>query len=165
MNIWGLKWKTSWPLSSSLLLLGVLGQVITALSSSWGEVKMGQVLEPLSTGTWFKHVCIDKRTSCDFLNFLSWDNCRITRGHPQWLGGKDSACKAGAVGATGLIPGSGRSPGEEHGNPLQYSCLENPMGRGAWQATVHRVAKGQTQWKYLSMHTNLLFWDDSHEAI
>ena len=41
----------------------------------------------------------------------------------------------------GLIPGSGRSPGEWNGNPLQYSCLENPMYRGAWQATVHGVAK------------------------
>ena len=39
------------------------------------------------------------------------------------------------------IPGSGRSPGEGNGNPLQYSCLENPMDRGAWRATVHRVAK------------------------
>ena len=42
---------------------------------------------------------------------------------------------------TGLIPGSGRSPGGGHGNPLQYSCLENPMDRGAWRATVHGVAK------------------------
>ena len=41
----------------------------------------------------------------------------------------------------GLIPGSGRSPGERHGNPLQYSCLENPMDRGAWQATLHGVTK------------------------
>ena len=48
---------------------------------------------------------------------------------------------------TGSIPGSGRSPGKGHGNPLQYSCLENPMDRGAWWATVHRVAKGQTQLK------------------
>ena len=40
-----------------------------------------------------------------------------------------------------LIPGSGRSPGEEYGNPLQYSCLENPIGRGAWQCTVHGIAK------------------------
>ena len=43
-----------------------------------------------------------------------------------------------------LIPGLGRSPGGEQGNPLQYSCLEDPMDRGAWQATVHRVAKSQT---------------------
>ena len=45
------------------------------------------------------------------------------------------------VGAAGLIPGSGRVPGGGNGNPLQYSCLENPVDRGAWQATVHGVAK------------------------
>ena len=45
---------------------------------------------------------------------------------------------------TSSIPGSGRSPGEGHGNPLQYFCLENSMGRGAWQATVHVAAKSQT---------------------
>ena len=54
---------------------------------------------------------------------------------------------AGDVGDVGLTPGSGRSPGEGRGNPLQYSCLENPMDRGAWQATVHRVAKSWTQIK------------------
>ena len=47
-------------------------------------------------------------------------------------------------------PWLGRSPGRGHGNPLLYSCLENPMDRGAWQATVHRVAKNQTQLKWLS---------------
>ena len=47
------------------------------------------------------------------------------------------------AGDTGSISGSGRSPGEGHGNPLQYSCLENPMDRGAWWATFHRVAKSQ----------------------
>ena len=52
--------------------------------------------------------------------------------------GKSSACNAGDL---GLVPGSGRSPGEGNGNPLQYSCLENPMDRGAWQAPVHGVAK------------------------
>ena len=46
-----------------------------------------------------------------------------------------------SVGDMGLIPGLGRSPGEGNGNPLQYSCLENPMDRGAWWATVYRVAK------------------------
>ena len=51
---------------------------------------------------------------------------------------------AGDVRDTGLIPGLGRSPGEGNGNPLQFSCLENPMDRGAWWATVHRVAKSQT---------------------
>ena len=58
------------------------------------------------------------------------------------LRGKASACNAGDP---GLIPGLGRSPGEGNGNPLQYSCLENPMDRGAWQATVHGVAKSRTR--------------------
>ena len=48
------------------------------------------------------------------------------------------------AGDLGSIPGSGRSSGEGNGNPLQYSCLENPMDRGAWWAIVHRVAKSQT---------------------
>ena len=54
----------------------------------------------------------------------------------------------------GSIPGLGRSPGGRHGNPLQYSCLENPMDRGAWQATVHRAAKSWIQLKWLSTHTH-----------
>ena len=56
--------------------------------------------------------------------------------------GKESACKAGDL---GLIPRLGRSPGEGSGYPLQYSCLENSMDRGAWQATVHGVAKSLTR--------------------
>ena len=55
--------------------------------------------------------------------------------------GKESACHEGDPDS---IPGLGRPPGGGHGNPLQYSCLENPMDRGAWQAIVHRVAKRQT---------------------
>ena len=51
---------------------------------------------------------------------------------------------SGDVRDMGLIPGSGRSPGGGHGNPRQYSCLENPMDREAWQATVYRVAKSWT---------------------
>ena len=52
--------------------------------------------------------------------------------------GKESACNAGDLSS---IPGLGRSPGEGNGNPLQYSCLENPMERGPWRATVHVVAR------------------------
>ena len=59
-------------------------------------------------------------------------------------GGSEDKVSAYNVGDPGLIPGSGRSPGEGNGNPLQYSCLENPMDGGAWWATVHRVAKGRT---------------------
>ena len=57
---------------------------------------------------------------------------------------------AGDMRDPGLIPGLGRFPGEGHGNPLQYSCPENPMDRGAWWATVHRVAKSRTRLKRLS---------------
>ena len=53
-----------------------------------------------------------------------------------------------------LIPGSGRSPGGGHGNPLHYSCLENPMDSGAWRATVHRVTESQTCLKPLSTHAH-----------
>ena len=56
----------------------------------------------------------------------------------------ESADDAGDMGYVGSIPGSGRSLGEGNGNPLQYSCLENPMDRGAWQATVHGVTKSWT---------------------
>ena len=58
-----------------------------------------------------------------------------------WLSGRESACNAGDLGS---IPGSGRSPGGGHGNPLQYSCLENPKDRGAQWAAVHRVAELDT---------------------
>ena len=60
-------------------------------------------------------------------------------------GGSDGKASAYNAGDLGSIPGSGRSPGEGNGNPLQYSCLENPMGRGTWQATVHRAAKSRTR--------------------
>ena len=69
------------------------------------------------------------------------------KGFPGGSAGKESACNAGDL---GLIPGSGRTLGGGHGNPLQYSCLENPMDRGAWQATIHGVAKSWTRLKQLS---------------
>ena len=64
---------------------------------------------------------------------------------------KKSPANAADRRGTCLIPGQGRSHGGEHGNPLQYSCLENPMDRGAWWATVHGVAKSWTRLKGLSM--------------
>ena len=63
---------------------------------------------------------------------------------------KNQPANAGDIRDASLIPGSGRSPGGGHGNPLQYSCLENPMDRGAWWATVHGVAKTQTRLKRMS---------------
>ena len=70
---------------------------------------------------------------------------------------KNLPANAGDIRAEGLIPGSGRFPGAGNGNPLQYSSLENPTERGAWQATVHRVAESKTRLKRLSTHsgTNL----------
>ena len=78
-----------------------------------------------------------------------WKSIKVVLGTglPQWLHDKESACKAGDLSS---IPGSGRSPRGGHGNPLQYSCLENPMARGAWWAMVHRVTKSRTRLKQLS---------------
>ena len=73
-------------------------------------------------------------------------------GLPWWLSGKESSWNAGASGDVGLNPGSGRSPGGGHGNPLEYSCLENPLDRGVWQAIVYSVTKSWTRLKRLSMH-------------
>ena len=78
-----------------------------------------------------------------------------------FLGGsasKESACNEGD---SGLIPGSGRSRGEGNGNPLQYSCLKNPMGRGAWQDTIQGVTKSQTR---LRDERYYYYLDDSHEV-
>ena len=63
---------------------------------------------------------------------------------------KNPPVNAGNIRDVGSIPGLGRFPGGEHGNLLQYSCLENPMDRGAWRTTVHGVAKSHTQLKQLS---------------
>ena len=75
------------------------------------------------------------------------NNKDYARGFPDSSLGKESACNTGDP---GLIPGLGRYPGGEHGNPFQYSCLENPRDRGTWQAIGHRFAKSQTQLKQLS---------------
>ena len=68
------------------------------------------------------------------------------QGLPRWLRSKESTCNARD---TGLIPGSGRCPGGGNDNPLWYSCLENPINREAWQATVYGITKRQTR---LSTH-------------
>ena len=68
---------------------------------------------------------------------------------------KNLPVNVGDIRDMGLIAQSGRSPGGGHGNPLQYSCLENPMDKGAWWVIVHKVAKSRTQLKQLSMHVSL----------
>ena len=72
---------------------------------------------------------------------------------PGGTSGKESACQAED---SGSIPGLGRSPGGGHGNPLQYSCLKNPMDRGAWQVACHRVAKSWPRLKQVSMYACIL---------
>ena len=85
---------------------------------------------------------------------------------PWWLSGKESACNAGD---TGLVPGSGRSPGEGDGNPLQYSSLENSKNRGTWWTAVHGVPKSWTRLsdftftfhaleKEMATHSSVLAW-------
>ena len=74
-------------------------------------------------------------------------------GFPDGSDSKESACNVGDLGS---IPGLGRSPGGGHGNPLQYSCLENPMVRGPWQATAHGVAKSQTRLRATNTFTSSL---------
>ena len=77
--------------------------------------------------------------------------CNMSSGFPGGTSGKEPPCHAGGIRDVGLIPGSGRSPGGEHRNPLQYSYLENPTDRGAWWATVHGIAKSWTWLEQLSM--------------
>ena len=68
-------------------------------------------------------------------------------GFPGGSTGKNLPTNAGDIRDSGSMSRLGRSPGGRNGNPIQYTCLENPMDRGAWQATAHRVAKSQTQLK------------------
>ena len=69
----------------------------------------------------------------------SWAGLPTQAWLPLWFSGKESACNIEVTGDPGWIPVSGNSPGRGHGNPLQYSCLENPMDRGAWWAIVQRA--------------------------
>ena len=83
-------------------------------------------------------------------------------GFPGGTGGKEPTCKYRRLKSCGLNPWSGRSPGGGNGNPLQYSHgRENPMDKGAWQTTAHRVTKSQTQVKQLSTcaYMYILVWN------
>ena len=89
---------------------------------------------------------------CAFQFNLYWPILQF--GLSQGLSGKESSCNAGNAEDVDLIPELARSPGRGHGNPLQYSCLEDPMDRGAWRVTVHRVTKSQTDLKWRNKHTH-----------
>ena len=92
------------------------------METHWGEVSESKVVINEMRSLWF--------LECT--------------GFPGGASSKDLPANAGDVRDAGLIPGSGRSTGGGHGNPLEYSCLENPMDRGAWWAPVHRVTKSWT---------------------
>ena len=78
---------------------------------------------------------------------MDWNIWELNISHPGGASGKKLPANGGDAGDVGSIPGSGRSPREEDGNALQYSCLGNPMDRGAWRATVYGVAKSDmTDW-------------------
>ena len=76
---------------------------------------------------------------------------------------KNPAANAGNIRHVGSIPGSGRSPGEGHNNPFQYSCLENPMDRGSFQATVHKIAQRRTRLKWLRTHARTIVKSSYHK--
>ena len=93
----------------------------------------------------------EKKEEAIHPSFLQSFNKYLWRASSSFPGGsvsKEPDCNTGDL---GLIPESGRSPGEGNGDPLQYSCLENSMDRGAWGVTVHSVIKSLTQLKWLSM--------------
>ena len=102
----------------------------------------------------YKQVPWIQKNQCAQVAYFLWYVSLL--GLPQWLSvTTEAACNAGARGDAGSILGPGRSLGGRHGNPLQYSILENPMGKGVWQATVHRVPKSQTWLKLLCMHIHI----------
>ena len=82
---------------------------------------------------------------------------KTIRGFPSGASGKEPTCNAGDIRDVGSIPGSERFPRAGHGNPLQYSCLENPMDRGAWQVTVRGVTKSQTRLKDKAIYDFSIF--------
>ena len=80
-------------------------------------------------------------------------------GFPGGTSGKEPGpASAGDIRDAGSMPGSRRRPGGGHGNPLHYSCLGNPMDRGAWQSIVHRIAQSWTRLKQLSMHAQMYIY-------
>ena len=84
-------------------------------------------------------------------------------GFPDGSEDKGSACNAGDMGDGGLIPGSGRSTEGENGNPLQYSCLKNPMDREAWQTTIHKITKElDTTQRVNNIYLSIMYYKDPY---
>ena len=97
-----------------------------------------------------------------FTRSLKARYCANFIGLPWWLSSKESACNARYTRDTGLVPSWGRSPGGGRGNPLQYSCLENPMDRGA--CVQQSMGSPRTQLKGLSMHAHATVTEEEDET-
>ena len=154
-----LQWSLTNPFSSNIIIVGLnkthKAGLLPLVDWLWEAQGTTWVSICFFTYSWWPQ--FEKKNS-----IVSWEYKMLLRGGVIWLescvcvcvdvlmptgfpGGsevKASACNAGDI---GLIPGLGRSPGEGNGNPLQYSCLENLMDGGAWQATVHGVTKSRTR--------------------
>ena len=106
-------------------------------------------------------MCCDSwgcRVGHDWATELNWTELNWWyKGLPWWLRGKKPACQCRRheTWVRSLSPESGRSPGGGHGNPLLYSCLENPMNREAWWVTVHGITKSRTLLKWLSRYSHM----------
>ena len=117
--------------TSETLLSGTLEEVSMNFTPSFGSWNTCFQHHPLLTFIW-----------TIWLAYFCFPGCKLILWLPKWQSGKESACQCRRFTRdSGSIPGSGRSPGGGHGNPLQYSCLENPTSRVAWQVTVHSVAE------------------------
>ena len=129
--------------------------------TSYGKTQMNFLASPIFWGWIQQNLWKIKCESCkknqrwsqDFWPGCAYFVCCYILGSSQVaLVVKNAPANAGNLGDIGSVPSLRRSYGEGNGNPLQYSCLKNPMNRGAWRAMVHRVAKNQTWLKWLRMH-------------
>ena len=138
--------RHDWEISLSLFL--------SCTGEGNGNLVQCSCLEnPRDGGAWWAAIYGVAQSRTGLKRLSSSSNSQCSWDFPGGSDGKESACK---VGNLGLIPGLGRSPGEENGYPLQNSCLENSMDGGAWQATVHGVAKS---WTWQSDFTFTFFKD------
>ena len=116
---------------------------------TWEEAEMGCKPRPNSNSSALcRGPVASQRPGCQACSADGLrPQCREHGASQVVLVAKNPPANAGDIGDVGSIPGLGRSPGGGHGSPLQYSCLYDPVDRGVWWATVHRVAKSQTRLK------------------
>ena len=133
---------------SSVLAWRVPGMGETGGLPSMGSHRVGHHWSDLAAAAAAAHMRVSRVFEYSITCGAQWQKSSrnvcsafLKEGFPGGSGGKESACNAGGLGS---IPGSGRSRGEGNVYPLQFSCLENPMDRGAWWNTVRGVAKSQT---------------------